>query len=339
MPDIARLDEDGLLVAVETVADEEHGTDLAKRKIALPDGHDMQRHLKNYRWDVLRGHFIPKSMEPLAEAERETPELVEGLVEAIEDLYDKLGKRQQQGKAGAWRPAATTRLRSSCRPSPSGRSTSSGASFRVASRRPSRSAAIGWRRPRRASATTRRRPTVSGHPPQPIRKRAGRNRRGPRRMTQATDLGNIHNQLAQPYRQRVNTNLQAVVTQHYGATEPSPLYPNMLWFSSGDGYIKLRNPTNSGWQNVGTIGPPMKWTNVDIPSTGVEGRRHQGDAPRRGGGLVRPERRHDRRSLFRRHNPRQSGLLGGVRLSVGGVAGCRSTSPAPGRRSAVPATG
>ena len=32
MPDIARLDEDGLLVAVETVADDEHGTDLAKRQ-------------------------------------------------------------------------------------------------------------------------------------------------------------------------------------------------------------------------------------------------------------------------------------------------------------------
>ncbi|MGZ8996824.1 MAG: hypothetical protein ACXW25_03840 [Rhodospirillales bacterium] len=87
-------------------------------------------------------------------------------------------------------------------------------------------------------------------------------------MTQANDLANIQNQLAQPYRQRVNANLQAVVTQHYGATEPSPLYPNMLWFSSGDGYIKLRNPTNSGWQTVGTIGPPMKWTNVDVPSTG-----------------------------------------------------------------------
>ena len=86
MPDIARLDENGLIVAVETVADEEYGTDLAKRRIALPDGHDMHRQLRNYRWDVLRGHFIAKSMEPLAEAERETPELVEGLVEAIEDI-------------------------------------------------------------------------------------------------------------------------------------------------------------------------------------------------------------------------------------------------------------
>ena len=44
-------------------------------------------------------------------------------------------------------------------------------------------------------------------------------------------------------------------------------YPNMIWFSSGDGYIKVRNPTNTAWANIGTIGPPMKWTNVDIPST------------------------------------------------------------------------
>ena len=101
MPDIARLDENGLLVAVETVADDEHGTDLAKRKIALPDGHDMRRHLKNYRWDVLRGHFIPKSMEPLAEAERETPELVEGLVEAIEHIYETIGGKQRQARAMA----------------------------------------------------------------------------------------------------------------------------------------------------------------------------------------------------------------------------------------------
>ena len=86
-------------------------------------------------------------------------------------------------------------------------------------------------------------------------------------MTQATDLGNIANQLAQPYRQRVNVNLQALATQHYGAAEPNPMLPNMTWFSSGDGYIKVRNPTNTAWQTVGTIGPPMKWTNVDIPST------------------------------------------------------------------------
>jgi microcystin-dependent protein len=83
-------------------------------------------------------------------------------------------------------------------------------------------------------------------------------------MTQATDLGNVLNQLAANYRARVNVNLQSIVTQHYGATEPAPVYPNMIWFSSGDGYIKLRNPTNSGWQTIGTIGPPMQWTNVPV---------------------------------------------------------------------------
>jgi hypothetical protein len=91
MPDIARLDEDGVLIAVETVPEDQHVTDIAAGKFALDDGHDMRTKLKNYRWDVRRGHFIPLSMEPLAEAERETPELVEGLVEAIEDIYEKIG--------------------------------------------------------------------------------------------------------------------------------------------------------------------------------------------------------------------------------------------------------
>ena len=87
-------------------------------------------------------------------------------------------------------------------------------------------------------------------------------------MTQASDLGGIANQLAAFYRARVNVNLQALASQHYGASEPPVMYPNMIWFCSGDGYIKVRNPTNTAWANIGTIGPPMKWTNVDVPSTG-----------------------------------------------------------------------
>jgi len=86
-------------------------------------------------------------------------------------------------------------------------------------------------------------------------------------MTQAEDLGGVANQLAAFYRARVNVNLQAVVTQHYGASEPPLMYPNMIWFDSGTGYIKVRNPTNTAWQSIGTIGPPMRWTNVDIPQT------------------------------------------------------------------------
>jgi hypothetical protein len=42
-------------------------------------------------------------------------------------------------------------------------------------------------------------------------------------MTQANDLGNIGNQLAATYRTRVNTNIQALVTQHYGAAELAAL--------------------------------------------------------------------------------------------------------------------
>jgi microcystin-dependent protein len=86
-------------------------------------------------------------------------------------------------------------------------------------------------------------------------------------MTQASDLGAITNQLAALYRARVNINVQAVVTQHYGATEPAVLYPNMIWFDSGTGSVKMRDPTNSSWAVVGSIGPPFKWTSVDIPTT------------------------------------------------------------------------
>jgi hypothetical protein len=99
MPDIARLDEDGLLIAVETVSEDEHVTDIAAGKFALPHNHDMRLHIKNYRWDVRRGHFVPLSMEPLEEEERATPELVEGIVEALEDIYEKLGNKSAARRA------------------------------------------------------------------------------------------------------------------------------------------------------------------------------------------------------------------------------------------------
>ena len=85
-------------------------------------------------------------------------------------------------------------------------------------------------------------------------------------MTQANDLGAIQNQQGAFFRARNNANIQALATQHYGAAEPPVLYANMLWFSAGDGFIKIRNPTNTQWQNIGTIGPPLKWTtSVDLP--------------------------------------------------------------------------
>src|SRR5512134_3968384 len=72
-------------------------------------------------------------------------------------------------------------------------------------------------------------------------------------MTQASDLGGIANQLAAFYRARVNVNLQALATQHYGASEPPVMYPNMIWFCSGDGYIKVRNPSNPNYSTTSTI--------------------------------------------------------------------------------------
>lgn len=85
-------------------------------------------------------------------------------------------------------------------------------------------------------------------------------------MTQASDLGAIANKQGAFYRAAVNNNIKSAVTFHYGAVEPPVMYENMIWFSSGDGYIKVRSPTNTSWQNIGTIGPPLRWTNIDLPA-------------------------------------------------------------------------
>lgn len=85
-------------------------------------------------------------------------------------------------------------------------------------------------------------------------------------MTQASDLGQIANQAGSLYRTRVNTGFQAVATFHAGAAEPDPIYPNMLWFDSGTGQVWLRDPANTAWAVVTTIGPPFLWTAVDVPA-------------------------------------------------------------------------
>jgi hypothetical protein len=53
MPDIAKLDGDGMLIAVETVTADEHRTDPQAGTVALPDSHDMRQRLKGYRWDAV----------------------------------------------------------------------------------------------------------------------------------------------------------------------------------------------------------------------------------------------------------------------------------------------
>jgi hypothetical protein len=100
MPDLAKLDSDGTLIAVETVSADEHRTDPQAGIVALPDGHDMRQRLKGYRWDFRRHCFLPLTTEPLDAAERDTPDLVEALVQAVEHLEQALNvplpKRSQQ---------------------------------------------------------------------------------------------------------------------------------------------------------------------------------------------------------------------------------------------------
>ena len=100
MPDIAKVDVDGTLIAVETVTVDAHRTDPQAGIVALPDGHDMRRRLKGYRWDFRRHCFLPLTTEPLEVAERDTPDLVEALVQAIEHLEQALNvplpKRSKQ---------------------------------------------------------------------------------------------------------------------------------------------------------------------------------------------------------------------------------------------------
>lgn len=86
MPEIARIDEHGTITSVEACHGDDHKTCPIARTVALPQGHDMHARAKGYSWDFGRGCFLPLSAEPLDAAERDTAELVEGLVQAIEHI-------------------------------------------------------------------------------------------------------------------------------------------------------------------------------------------------------------------------------------------------------------
>jgi hypothetical protein len=86
MPDIARLDDQGTLVAVETVADADWQTDPQARTVRLPANHDMRERLGGYRFDFVRQRFMPVSREPLDVADRDGPELLDALVFTVWEL-------------------------------------------------------------------------------------------------------------------------------------------------------------------------------------------------------------------------------------------------------------
>lgn len=90
MPEIARLDDDGILIGVDHCVDADHKTDPLAKTVKLDDGHDVRNMIKLYRWNFNRNTFEPLTTEPLEVAERDTSELVEGILEAIEDIWDFL---------------------------------------------------------------------------------------------------------------------------------------------------------------------------------------------------------------------------------------------------------
>lgn len=86
--EVARLDEDGVIIAVDVVSEVDYRTDPISRTVRLDPGHDMHNRIRGYRWRFNRQQFEPLTQEPLEVAERDTSELVEALVETVEDLVD-----------------------------------------------------------------------------------------------------------------------------------------------------------------------------------------------------------------------------------------------------------
>ena len=114
MPDIARLDERGVLVAVETVSPPDHKDDPAARTVALPSGHDMRGRVGGYRYDWNNRSFWPLSTAPLDVAEREAPGLALGLVEFVEAIERELGfdlPAKTKAAITAWRRSFDGRRR------------------------------------------------------------------------------------------------------------------------------------------------------------------------------------------------------------------------------------
>ena len=91
--EIARLDENGVLVSVESCSEGDYRTDPVARTVQLAPSHDMRNRLRQYRFNWQAGHFVPSSQDPIDVEDRDADgELVEGLIEAIEDIAEHLEK-------------------------------------------------------------------------------------------------------------------------------------------------------------------------------------------------------------------------------------------------------
>lgn len=71
-------------------------------------------------------------------------------------------------------------------------------------------------------------------------------------MAQSSVLGQIANVPGAAYRLDANLVAQALATFSAGSAPPDPTYPRMLWWDTTLNRLKMRNPANSGWVEIGS---------------------------------------------------------------------------------------
>jgi hypothetical protein len=64
---------------------------------------------------------------------------------------------------------------------------------------------------------------------------------------------NIANQTAASARTDINNALAAIVSTNSGATEPSSVFANMIWYDTTNNLLKIRNEGNTAWITLGTV--------------------------------------------------------------------------------------
>lgn len=90
MPLIARVDDRGVLTAVETVADAAAVTDVAARTIRLHPHSDLDRKIGRVRYDWSAGRWVDAA-EAWGASAPPALDALSGLIEAIEDIYQRAG--------------------------------------------------------------------------------------------------------------------------------------------------------------------------------------------------------------------------------------------------------
>ena len=63
----------------------------------------------------------------------------------------------------------------------------------------------------------------------------------------------IANQTAPNFRADLNLALQALASSSSGATAPSTIYANMLWYDTATNILKMRSEANDAWIDLGTL--------------------------------------------------------------------------------------